>query len=1287
MNSDGSRKRRYTRTAMQKKKKLAAGAALAVGAVFGAEGAQAATITVSSTADNTTVDGQCTLREALANANDDAATSPDCTAGTGTGDIINFTALTAPATITLGGSSLPVADSVILTGLGQTSLTIDAAAGSRIFTIEDDDPVTALAVQIDNMTLTNGDATGEAFDAGGAIFSAESLVLSSVTISNSVASTGGGLLLDATGNPGTLTLTNATITGNYALNAGGAFVYGGDATITNSTISDNAAILNAGGIQLTGGSVNISGTTISGNDALAGTTGGIGLYGGPVVITDTTISGNYAGVNAGGLYIYGATGSVTIANSVISGNDAGQFVGGAHISDSEATIAIRDTTISGNSAGNVTGGLYLYATGAVTLERVAIKDNSAVTYQGGAVLWNVEATISQSQITGNTAGAAGGLYLGYGAYLYLENSTIADNHALTGSVGGLGVNSSVAVIDVSTISGNTAVNGAAGNVFAYGSALYVSNSIIANGVATAGPDLVTSDSTVVISHSLIEDTTGATFTGTDNLTGVDPQLGSLQNNGGTTETLRPASTSPAVNAGTPEYSGPTYDQRGFPRPVGVVDMGAVELNPSTLVIEAVPPTAGEGADHVTIYVHRTGVPDGAVSVSYATSSGSATADADFITTAGTLNWPHGDLTPRTFDVPILEDNIVEGSETFTVTLSSPVNATLGTASAVVTITDNEPVPTVSISNATGNEENGGTINPTFNVTLSHPTTQTVTVDFNTGGVDATVNVDFQPASGGVIFPPMSTVQQITVPVINDTIDEADETFIVVISNPTNAVLGDDTGVGTIIDDDAAPSYVINDVTQLETDGATTFTFTVTLSVASEQTATIDFATAPDDATQNVDFQPLAGTLTFSPGVTSQPIAIQVLGDTLDEPNETFRVLLSNRVNLSPGDSTGVGTITDDDGPPALNISDVTLAEGTGGTTNFIFTVTLAPASGQIVSATYTLQDGNATAGSDYTGTPGGVIFGPGDTTESIVVPVTGDAIPEPDETFTVTLSNPSAATIADGVGLGTILNDDVPSLIISDVTQAEGSGNFVFTVTMTPASTQTVTVDFTTQNGTATTAAGDYAANAGTLTFAPGDTSESITVAVTNDTEVEPDETFHVVLSNPSLATIADNSGTGTILNDDAAIADLTIAKTAAGTGPFTVGQSATFDIQVVNVGPGSAPNVTVTDVLPAGTTFISATPSSGSCSGTATVVCNVGTLASGGNAQITLAVQLTAPGTISNTASAASDVTDPTPAQSTAAIAVQPAEGEAAIPTLSQWMLVALASALAAVAALKVKP
>ena len=167
-------------------------------------------------------------------------------------------------------------------------------------------------------------------------------------------------------------------------------------------------------------------------------------------------------------------------------------------------------------------------------------------------------------------------------------------------------------------------------------------------------------------------------------------------------------------------------------------------------------------------------------------------------------------------------------------------------------------------------------------------------------------------------------------------------------------------------------------------------------------------------------------------------------------------------------------------PPSITITDVSVTEGNTGTVNAVFTVTLSAASSQTVTVTYATANGTATAGSDYTATSGTLTIPAGSTTGTITVAVGGDTLAEGNETFFVNLGNPTNSTIADGQGQGTIINDDAPppTLSINDVSVTEGNSgtvNAVFTVTLSSASSQTVTVTYATANGTAT-AGSDYTA-------------------------------------------------------------------------------------------------------------------------------------------------------------------------------------------------------------------
>jgi hypothetical protein len=213
-----------------------------------------------------------------------------------------------------------------------------------------------------------------------------------------------------------------------------------------------------------------------------------------------------------------------------------------------------------------------------------------------------------------------------------------------------------------------------------------------------------------------------------------------------------------------------------------------------------------------------------------------------------------------------------------------------------------------------------------------------------------------------------------------------------------------------------------------------------------------------------------------------------------------------------------------------------MKEGNSGLTAFAFTVSLSVAYDVPVTVDYATATGTATAGSDYQAASGTLAIPASQTTGVITVMVNGDRLPEPDKTFFVNLSNLNFGAIADSQGLG-IIRDDEPRISISDATKREGRKNttsFVFTVTLSAAYDQAVTVSYRTADGTATTSDNDYVAQTGTLTFAPGETTKTITIVVNGDSKKEADEYFYLDLfGNSGNSLLTNTRGIGTILNDD----------------------------------------------------------------------------------------------------------------------------------------------------------
>jgi hypothetical protein len=333
----------------------------------------------------------------------------------------------------------------------------------------------------------------------------------------------------------------------------------------------------------------------------------------------------------------------------------------------------------------------------------------------------------------------------------------------------------------------------------------------------------------------------------------------------------------------------------------------------------------------------------------------------------------------------------------------------------------------------------------------------------------------------------------------------------------------------------APDITISDVAVVEgNSGTRSASFSVTLSAASQHTVTVAFATADGSAAAGSDYQAASGTLTFLPGETSKSVTVLVNGDRRGEVNETFYVRLSNETNAALTDRQAVGTILDDE--PRLIIGDASAPEGNAGTVAFTFTVSLSSTYDAPVTVHYKTANGSAMAGSDYQAAAGTLTFTPGQTSQSVTVLVNGDRLGEANETFRVNLSAATRALIADRYGVGTIV-DDEPRLTISDVRKVEGNSGtrqYVFTVRLSAAYDQPVTVSFQTVDGTATTGDNDYVAQSGTLTFNPGETTQTITIVVNGDIQQEADERFDVDLfDNSANVWLAKRRGLGTIVNDD----------------------------------------------------------------------------------------------------------------------------------------------------------
>ncbi len=558
-------------------------------------------------------------------------------------------------------------------------------------------------------------------------------------------------------------------------------------------------------------------------------------------------------------------------------------------------------------------------------------------------------------------------------------------------------------------------------------------------------------------------------------------------------------------------------------------------------------TAEEG-ETVELAVTLGKASDETVTVEYRTVDGTAVARSDYTAAAGTLTFLAGSRR-EVIEVATIEDQEGEPDKTFTVELSGASGAVLGDGAGEGTIIDDdggpvtppeETLPEMSIADASAEE--GEVVE--LAVTLDKASEDVVTVTYRTVSVTASEGVDYTAATGTLTFMAGSQREVIEVATIKDQSGEVDETFTVKLSAASGATLGDDTGEGTIIDDDTdtgteetLPEMSIADASAEE---GGTVELAVTLSKASEEAVTVGYRTVGVTAEEGVDYTAATGTLTFLAGSRREVIEVATIEDQEGEADETFRVELSGASGAILGDGAGTGTIIDDDGgtgtedtPIEVSIADATVEEG--GTAKLA--VTLSRASQGALTVSYRTMDGTAQAGSDYTPIVGTLAFKVGSRRQVVRVMTRQDTLAEPDETFTVVLTSANGATLRDHIGTGTILDDDgealppLPRLLdIADTTVLEG-GTAKFVVRLSARSATPVTVSYRTVDGTAE-AGTDYTAASGTLHFDAGTTTRKLSVKTLTDERVEGDERFTVELSAAAGATVGDGTGVGKITDD-----------------------------------------------------------------------------------------------------------------------------------------------------------
>ncbi|MBF0627581.1 MAG: pre-peptidase C-terminal domain-containing protein [Magnetococcales bacterium] len=533
------------------------------------------------------------------------------------------------------------------------------------------------------------------------------------------------------------------------------------------------------------------------------------------------------------------------------------------------------------------------------------------------------------------------------------------------------------------------------------------------------------------------------------------------------------------------------------------------------------------------------------------------------------------------------------SETYYLSAQGNYSTTGGyTVSTSSVTTVSQPELSIWANSTTWNEGNNNiTTSATFTVARTGDTTGYSYVSWNVISGATASALDFSSLygmpSGGISFSPGETSQNLTVDILGDNDVEPNEDFYVTLSGASGATLGTASAMATIVNDDyILPMVSISASGSSASEGnsgTTAMNFTVLRSGDTSVASTVGWnvsgsgssaATARDFSGNILP----SGTVSFHAGQTSQTLTVNVAGDTTVEPDEAFLVVLSNVTGATLGTSSAQGTIRNDDvsaPPPVLSISAVNASgnEGNSGSTPMSFTVSRTGDTtvASMVDWAVTGSGASAATARDFSGgvlPSGSLNFAVGQSSQTITINIAGDATVEQDEGFTVTLASPTGATIGTASASAQIRNDDSNPLPVLSITATSASGNegnsgttpMSFTVSRTGDTTVASTVGWAvTGSGTSAATARDFSGGilpSGTLNFAAGQSSQTLTVNVSGDATVEPDDGFTVTLANPTGATLGTASATGVIRNDDTDAIPGTTATTSVLTINGTAGSS-----------------------------------------------------------------------------------------------------------------------------------
>ena len=625
-----------------------------------------------------------------------------------------------------------------------------------------------------------------------------------------------------------------------------------------------------------------------------------------------------------------------------------------------------------------------------------------------------------------------------------------------------------------------------------------------------------------------------------------------------------------------------------------VTVTVIDDDKPTVSLSLSPSSISENGGEATVTATLDAASPATTTIMVTAATGTNAVAGDFaLSSANTLTIAAGSTTSTGTVTITAADNALDEPDK-SVTVSGAASNSDGVnqpADQTLTITDDDPAPTLSINSPSVSEGNSGSAALMYTVTLSAASGRPVTVEYEDSRIGtATSGTDYTAIPGGTLtFAAGTTSQTFNVSVTGDVLDEANETVTVRLKDPVNAAVSTTagTGTGTITDDDATPTLSISEPSVTEGDsGAAALTYTLTLSAASGRQVTVRYADAgTGTATSGTDYAAItAGALTFAAGTTSRTFSVSVTGDMVNEPNETVVVNWSNATNATISTRAGTivsalrvdGTITDDDGAPTsitLTVDDDDVGEGDGATTITVTatvdgTTRFAEARTVSVSVSQSGTSGNVV---DFATVPAfdiEIAAGAASGAATFTLTPTDDTEDETDETITVsgtsgTLTvNPATISLTDNDGTPTSI-----TLAVSDDSVGEGDGATTITVTATLDGSTTLGSAATVRvhvAGSGTATAVDFdTVPAFDITIAAGDASGTadFTLTPTNDVVDETDETIAVRGTSTGLTV---NSATISLTDNDAAPTAITLtvddSSVGEGDGATSITVTATVD-------------------------------------------------------------------------------------------------------------------------------